>query len=240
MNINATDHTKYTAFTLEEQIIHHLMLQTVSLKRNGLLYGKSGIALAFFEYGKYQHNSVFIDYANELMDSVFAKVNNEIASDFATGLCGFGWCVEYLMQHRFINCDYNAMCIGIDKQIMANDVRRIDDLSFETGIEGLLHYVMIRLGGTKKRKHNNPFDAIYLKDVYEKLQALSGDSISDDLKKLKMSFISYMETGMYLYELNVCFFTESLQLDKEEDILSAKLGLSNGLAGKLIRLIYHL
>jgi len=38
----------YRTFTLEEEIIHHLMLQTASIKRNGLLYGKLGIALAFF------------------------------------------------------------------------------------------------------------------------------------------------------------------------------------------------
>ena len=238
-DMDTIDKNSYLFFTLEEQIIHHLMLQTVSLKKNGLMYGKSGIALFFFEYGKYYHNPVFIDYGNELINSILSRINYKVSNDFSTGLCGFGWCLEYLMYRKFINCSHNSICIKIDKCVMKNDVRRFDDLSLEIGIEGLLHYVMIRMHGTKERKQNKPFDSIFMNDIYGKLCTISEDDISDDLKKLKLSFISFFEKGMYLYKPNLSFLIDNTIVNSEKDYLLENLGLSNGLSGKLLQSIYY-
>ena len=74
MEKQTTTQIEYVQFTLEEQIIHHLILNAYSLKRNGLFYGKLGIAIVFFECGKYWNNHVYTDYAIELKNSLPKKL----------------------------------------------------------------------------------------------------------------------------------------------------------------------
>ena len=75
----------YQSFIINEVIIHHLMLQTTALKRNGLLYGKLGITIAFFECGKYWNNTIYTDYAKEWNNS-FLSAKLGIADGLAEKL----------------------------------------------------------------------------------------------------------------------------------------------------------
>jgi len=223
-------------FTFEEKTVHHLMLQANSIKKNGLLYGKIGVAIAFFEYGRCRNNLVYIDYAKELKDSLPKKIHEKMPLDFATGLCGFGWGIEYMTQQMFVSSDTNDICAYVDQKVMAMDMLRISDLTLEAGLEGFLHYILIRLKNyttAPSLLHARPFDDAYLKDVYNKLQSVLEGTISTGLK---LAFVSYMDTGILSYKPDIRLFASNLELKNEEDILSAKLGLSDGLAGKLTRI----
>ncbi|MDR2917345.1 MAG: hypothetical protein LBV74_21335 [Tannerella sp.] len=229
----------YQPFTIEEEIMHHLMLQSFSLKRNGLLYGKLGIAIAFFEWGRRCNNRVYTDFATELNKDLPARIDERVTCDFATGLCGFGWGVEYMVQQRFADC--NRICEEIDQRVMAVDIRRMNNFSLESGLEGFLHYILIRLAGTGSQNKNvMPFDDLYLKDTYNRLQSLPEELISNNLHRLKQAFISCMDAGSSDYKPDICSFTNDLELNGKEDILSAKPGLADGLAGKIIRMVHHL
>ena len=217
-------------FTIEEEIIHHLMLQIVSLKRNGLLFGKSGITIAFFEWGKFWNNPVYSDYAKELKESLPNKIDDIIPIDFATGLCGFGWGLEYMIQNQYIDSDNAEICAEIDQRIMKMDMRRVTDMSLESGLEGFLHYILIRLMGAKVRKSHTLFDDNYLKDSFDRLQSFPESNI-------KQAFVSYMETGALIYKPDIVLFTNDIEINNEEGILSAKLGLVDGLAGILVRMV---
>ena len=214
------------------------MLQTVSLKRNGLFFGKLGIAIAFFKCGKYRNNSVFIDYAKEIKDGLPNKIDGNMPLDYATGLSGFGWGVEYMVQHQFVDSESAEVCIDIDQRIMIMNMCRITDLSLESGLEGFLHYILIRIKGAKMRNIPIPFDDVYLKDAYERLQSLPGKDVSKNLSSLKQAFISYMDYDSLIYQPDISLFINDIEIKTEEDILSAKLGLSDGLAGKLVRMVY--
>jgi len=231
----------YRTFIIEEEMIHHLMLQTVSIKRNGLFYGKLGIAIAFFEYGKYRHNPIYTDYAKELKDSLPQKIEDNISLDFATGLCGFGWGIEYMVQHQFIDSDSAKVCADIDQRIMTMNMRRMTNLSLENGLEGFLHYILIRIKGAKMRGNPIPFDNVFLKDTYDSLISLNSLSVNAEnvSNGLKQAFISYMDTGLLFYQPDISLFISDLEIKNEEDILSAKLGLSDGLAGKLVKIVYE-
>jgi len=222
-----------TLFTLEEQILHHLMLQSVFLNRNGLLYGRMGIALAFFEYGKHCNNILYINFAKELKDSIFKKVNDAVPLDYATGLCGVGWGIEYMTPYKLDKRDID-ICTKIDQKIMMLNISRVTDLSLETGLEGFLHYILIRIKGSEMRKTAIPFDEFYLKDLYNKIESLPKDIVSNDLKQ---AFHSYMDAGSLIYHPDLTLLTSDTAITDEDDILSAKLGLADGLAGKLIRII---
>ena len=49
------------------------------------------------------------------------------------------------MQKGFVECDSNDILTELDNKIMERDLRRVKDYSFDTGIEGLAWYVLIRL-----------------------------------------------------------------------------------------------
>lgn len=229
----------YQTFTIEEDVIHHLMLYAALLKRNGLFYGKIGIAVAFVECGKYWNNPVYFDYAKELKNNLLSNIDYNIPFDFATGLSGFGWGIEYMIQNQFKDSENKEICTNIDQKIMSMNVKRITDLSLENGLEGFLHYILIRLKGSEERKTSIPFDDNFLKDTFYKLQSLKEEEISDCLYCLKNMYISFFNTGSLLYKPDVSLFTNDLNIKNEGDIVLAKLGLSDGLAGKLMKMIMN-
>jgi len=234
MEKKSTFQNDYFSFTIEEEITHHLMLQAVFHKRNGLLYGKLGISLAFFEWGCNCNNPIYTDFAKELKNRVYKKIEDQTPIDFATGLSGVGWGLEYIAQKQFTDNISNEIFCAIDQKIMMLNMKRITDFSLENGLEGFLHYILIRIKNSVIRKTANPFDESFLTDIYCKLQSLEEDIISNSLKQ---AFISYMDTDLLVYNPNVDMFTTNIEIKTIDDILSAKLGLADGLAGRLIRII---
>jgi len=224
----------YQTFTIEEEIIHHLMLQTALIKRNGLLYGKLGISLAFFEWGCNWDNPIYTDFAKELKNSVCKKIEDQTPLDFATGLSGVGWGLEYMALKQLTDNISNEICCTIDQKIMLLNMQRITNFSFETGLEGFLHYILIRIKVSEMRKTPNPFDEDFLTDIYCKLQSLAENIMPSSLEQ---AFILYMETGLLNYNPDISLFTNNIEIKSIEDIQSAKLGLADGLAGNLLRII---
>ena len=80
------------------------------------------------------------------------------------GLLGIGWGLEYFMQKGFVECDSNDILTELDNKIIERDLRRVKDYSFDTGIEGLAWYVLIRLLSSE-RYLQKPFDKMYLDDL---------------------------------------------------------------------------
>jgi len=217
-------------FTFEESLIHHLFLKSINFKQYGLFDGKIGIAIAFFLYGRHSHNSVYTDFADELIDGLLTKIDRRTGCGFSAGFSGIGWGIEFLIQNNFVKCDSNQVCKDIDDLVMSADIRRITDLSLETGLEGFLHYIMIRLSGAKSQNNSRPFDDLYLRDVY-------GVSTERNLiSGIYSDFISYMDTGVLLYqpEKYLNLFIKEAELRNRDDLFSAKLGLANGISGLLI------
>lgn len=83
------------AFNLEEKIIHRLLLESSFAKNTGLLYGKMGIALCFFEYGRYTANDVYSEAGEELLDDIWTHIHLKSPFHFDSGLSGIGWGGEY-------------------------------------------------------------------------------------------------------------------------------------------------
>lgn len=223
MSINQT-------FTIEEEIIHHLMLQAVSLKENGLFYGKLGISIAIAKYGKYCNNHIYIDYSKELINDILSNIDEKTSFDFATGLCGIVWGIEYVVQNQFIDNNYDDICEYFDKIIITKNLRRITDISLESGLEGFLHYVLIRQKSAKIKKNKTLFDDDYMKDVYHSLHFFPNSSF-------KKIFISFVKTDSITYNPNLSLFVNDLNINDLKDIASANLGLANGLAGKLVGMV---
>lgn len=64
--------------------------------------------------------------------------------NFADGLCGIGWGLIYLMRHRYTNERFEIELNFIDRKIQELAPERISDMSLETGVCGIMCYVVNR------------------------------------------------------------------------------------------------
>lgn len=221
-------------FTFEQSVIHHLLLTSHSIKEPGLFYGKIGVAIAFFRYGRKNNNQIFLDQGNELIEGILDDVNHKVSFDFATGLAGIAWGIEYLVQNKFVEGNTNLICSELDQKISSISVRRLSDLSLETGLEGILHYLLARIKGSFAQNNRVPFDYTLLDEIQETIVMHRKKNISHSLNELFTIFGHYYSNhSTPLYILN----PESLYISTiiKESIEDNPLGLRRGLAGWLCK-----
>lgn len=180
-------------FTEEERMIHRLILESSFLADLGLLHGKMGIAIFFYEYAKRTGHPLFSECADDLLDDLWNEINTYTPVDFANGLVGIGWGLEYLIQQGFVEASEDIF-EEIDRRIMETDIRRITNFSLETGLTGLLHYIMARIQGAIQRKISIPFDSRYRLDIYIITKRIMLQIQNHELKNLSQKYIYYYET----------------------------------------------
>ena len=215
------------------RIQHILMLKSKFLPDVGLLEGKMGIVLALSHLYKHTCNEIYYECMSELLDDVLEHVYKGLDVEFTSGFTGIGWGLEYLLQGGFVEGDGVEVCEEIDKKIMTFDVRRMTDTSLESGLEGLLHYVLIHIRGSTKQL---PFDELYFSDLYAKIKTLMDDEQREDsFLRLGSMYMHWYETrSMPDYPLDVLQFVDSPLV--EQALLSVSpLGLRDGLAGLLLK-----
>lgn len=116
----------------------------------GLFYGKMGSCLFFFHYSHVAESRIFGEFAEELLDEVMEYVRLGMPVGLSFGWAGIGWGIEYLVRYGFVEDAGNEERNKIDKKVMEYDVRRLDDYSLATGLEGIAWYVLLRLSSGDK------------------------------------------------------------------------------------------
>ena len=184
-------------------------------------------------------NHLFL-YFDDLLDSVWEAKNRNLPVSFASGLTGMAWGIEYLLQNSFVSGQGNAVCREIDSRIMNSDIRRISPDFIENELEGLLHYILIRIKGSIMQQTAFPFDELYCRDLLQTLHLIrKTNSISQTGDSLINQLFGYLQNKNSLdYIPNlITFIDEKDTVKREKDILSAPSGIKNGLAGHLYKLI---
>lgn len=82
-----------------------LLLNASFIDNLGLLNGKMGIAIFFYHFARYTGSKIFEEYASELLDEIYEEINTNTPVDFANGLTGVGWGIEYLVKNGFVEAD---------------------------------------------------------------------------------------------------------------------------------------
>ncbi len=205
-------------FDFEEKILHRLILQSPFVEDLGLLYGKMGITIFFFEYGRYKGCNVYTDIGEELLDGICEQIHSKLPFFFSSGLSGIGWGIEYLIQNHFIKGDSNVICEEIDEKILQINLRRLNDQTLETGLEGLYLYISARIQGTSIQKNPLPFDYAYLNDL------------------------NYMNSAFFISNrirnpISLENILNSVLVDRDTYIFSP-LGIANGLSGYLLTQLF--
>lgn len=196
-----------------ERIVNHLMVKSVSLDNLGLYDGKTGLVLFFYHYARYTKNPLYNDFADILLDDLCNEIHELLPITFSNGLCGIAWSINYLINQKFVEGDPEIILKELDEMIMMQNICKIKDLSFETGLEGLYTYIKIRLLANSGRK--DIFDPAFLQDFY---QTCKGFTLRED-EDILTSIIGNNEIDL-------------------SDLNQAKLGINKGCSGFGLKLIF--
>ncbi len=222
-------------FSLEQKIIHHLMLNASFLRDLGLYHGKMGIVILFFHYSRHTDNPVYEDFAGDQLDNIWEGMHKELPVSFDSGLTGIGWGIEYLIQNGFVEGNSNEICEELDHKIMNLDPRRMSADFLEKELLGLLNYILIRMQGTIKQQSVLPFDRMYINDFFQMLSLMERKMFSQELNSLVNQFVDFMNVKQSIdIQFDLHSFIELIPV-KEQRLLSYPLGLKNGLAGYLYK-----
>lgn len=220
-------------WSIDQRVIHHLMLKAIYCKDAGLLEGKMGIVIAFYHLSRKTDNKVYNTYADDLLDHVLDKLPKYVSLNFEAGLSGIGWGLEYLIQNHFVEADSLEICAEIDEAIMKKDIRNITDYSLEKGLLGILHYVLIHIKGCVGQNNAVPFHRTYLIDLYDRLKSIEP---RDKAKLLRVinPFTRFMEDGIIEYDVGLSHISDRLEKVNITRIDKYPLGIQKGLAGYII------
>lgn len=224
-------------FLLFDRIQHILLLKSTFLSDFGLLNGKMGVAIAFAHLYRKTLNDVYEDCMEELLDDIIERTYKGLDIDFLSGFSGIGWGIEYLLQNGFVEGNGVDICEDLDCKIMERDPRRITDLSLETGMEGLLHYVLAHLHGAVRQGGALPFDETYLEDLHSSVQSICRYDVCSSLGLLIDTYLSWYSNRLVLnYPLDIVCFFHGIQVD-EKHCTEYSLGLRDGLSGIILKQI---
>lgn len=130
-----------------------------SINEIGLMEGKMGACLYFFIVGKVQDKKHFTKQGELLLDEVFERVSISTPTNFANGLAGIGWAVEYLIQSNLVKGNSDVILEEIDNCILKT--LTLDDgldIDFTDGLIGYLFYFIQRLKSERKSGKSIAFE----------------------------------------------------------------------------------
>lgn len=215
--------------------IDYLIMNSFATDNIGLLFGKMGYAMTFFylSHGMDVSKShVFERYACDILTNVLSSIPQNCSYDFAYGLCGIGWGIDYLLKNQYVEGASLEICEELDKEIMKINSNRLDD-GLYYGFKGLLHYVLIHLSNCLSISNELPFDNQFLRDVHEtacERLCLTKDRTLMKLCKQYEEFYKTKKNINYNYGIDICF-EETVQHDKT---YNGSCSLANGICKQII------
>lgn len=219
---------KKKVFDKEQKLLNHLVLHSHDAPKSfGLFNGMTGIMLVLAHYARVREMPLIENISDFLMEKITTNLSTDITIDFADGAAGIGWGVEFLIQEGYMKGCGVEITRELDERIMSFDIRRMSDLSLETGVPGLFHYVVSHIQGAF-RNSNRVFDEQYLSDWKHTLRCLI-DRYPNEGKWVNMQYeLNEVLRGTQLYKFNLAQFVKPLKR-----IPMNTLGLRRGLAGYL-------
>jgi hypothetical protein len=147
--------------SLNSPVDHRLRLiaDTLLLKGSftdnpGLLNGKMGIAIFMYNYARKTAKEIYKNYAEQLIDEIYEVIKPQIQVDFAKGLTGIGWGIEYLVRNSYVEAETDETLVEIDNAIYKNMIQQ-PVLTYDgTDLFGYGFYYLARLQGRENADDN--------------------------------------------------------------------------------------
>lgn len=115
----------------------------------GLLNGKMGVCIYFFRLAEKTGEPEYQEFAEQLIDAIYQTVSDhQSPPEFDNGLAGIAWGVEYLVRHRYVEADTDAVLSDVDDKLFRHiTTSRNLPVTVQKGILGYMAYVIARLEG---------------------------------------------------------------------------------------------
>lgn len=204
---------------LLNRIARYLIINASFSDSIGLFHGKMGIVIFFYHYACYIKNSIYEEFAGELLEEIYEEVHADVPIGFESGLCGIAWGIEYLEQNKFVEGNTAIILKNIDLFLMEREPKRMIDLSFRHGLAGIGFYVACH---TRVEKETQIVLDI---DYFERLSAAM-TLISKDTDWLSVSV-----------SLPDFLFDEMLVITEESSWRDLPMGIEKGLSGLGLKLM---
>lgn len=197
-----------------KRIAQYLLLHGSATSDIGLLNGKMGICLFFYHYSRLTGNEIYKMYAEDILDEIYSEINIYTPVNFRNGLCGIAWGICYLKHNKFVEADLDIVLKKLDTVILERNIRRISDISLETGLKGIAYYVLSRCAdGSSLFAENN---ADYLSDL---LGVLNKATIDTDIIYLNTQLEKFIvKKELPQFDLFFKRLIKDISLSSEENI----------------------
>lgn len=196
-----------------QRLTNHLALNGSFVDDIGLFYGKMGISIFLYHYGRYANEPMYQLLGENLIEDIYENIHENMPVTMDKGLCGIAWGICSLLENNFLEGDTDEILSDIDNKIMERDPIRITDLSFNTGLEGIWSYVQARISFAEKTQSALPFDERYRNELTNSIR------------------IAQLRQRAYL-PLDVI---RVVKIDSAMNLLKVPLGLDNGCAGVALK-----
>lgn len=144
----------------DKEIMNSLFYTDLSLAN-----GQMGVTIFFALMSRFFKNKYYEEFAEELLDNLCNNISIFLPATFANGLCGIGWGIEFLKHQGFINDDTDEILSEIDYAVMQRDIKRVSDVSLETGLYGIIAYAYSRINSKRACDNHLPFDSEYIYSI---------------------------------------------------------------------------
>ena len=126
------------------KIVRHLIINSSFCPSMGLYHGKMGIVIALLHYARHTKDSIYADFAWDILNEVFDGISLVDSVSLESGYSGIGWALVYIIKNNFLDGDPDFILSEIDEIIGRIDLDKIDDLGVDKGLAGLLCYMKAR------------------------------------------------------------------------------------------------
>jgi hypothetical protein len=182
---------------INEKLIKQLSTKDISLD---FFYGKMGICIYLFEYGKLFNENKFLQLGESLIDDIYEQIQKNKLSDFNLNydLVGASLGFDYLIKQKYVKGNINDILEHIDHIIFMQFLygQGVKKKSLKESFF-LLYYFIIRLESQKKRSDN---EFIFQELIIEELNSLYLNNLSV-LFEEPSKYTIYYWTPIFLYML---------------------------------------
>lgn len=124
----------------------------------GLLNGKLGLSIYFYQLARKTDNSEYLEIADSMVGEIFEKLSKaNLPSDFENGLAGIAYGISYLVTSDFVEADLDDTLGELDDRIFKylEDQKTKLPANLRNGIIGYLFYCLDRLESSLKSGHHS-------------------------------------------------------------------------------------
>lgn len=140
-----------------KNFLRYGVLRTEELVNPGLYNGKLGMVILFYEYSRYSGDTLYEQFADEIMDSVL-ELPDSLSFRFSDGLTGIGWGITYLLKEKFIEGNIDDILSEVDMKLREIDLRD------EMIVIDHSNYLNIRKNYIRQNAKEHLSDSIYSVD----------------------------------------------------------------------------